>query len=229
MAGPTYQLPPPARHSSPLLVAAGGGDYEATTSHAFQATYLEHAPRTGTLDSQFKECLWNFDAASPFLDNFDSNLEVSNDNLLALCHGLDPLEATVRADHVTVSIVEFSAAIQSNIALPLSLEFTSNDVSDTYIPNTSTSNMSTRSTASPPSGSSPHRRDGKNKIHHCAIPTCHRSFKRRQELSRHHKSKHQRSEEYPCRVVGCGREKGVPRKDNRDDHERKVHGVTRKQ
>ena len=129
----------------------------------------------------------------------------------------------VEADFIAVCSPEFDTGMPFKITMPLTLD---EPIFDTSI----FVARSTSNAASPRSNTDPrYRYDKNNKIYHCAIPACNRSFKRRQELSRHHKSKHQRSEEYPCRVVGCGREKGFPRKDKRDDHERKVHGITRKQ
>jgi len=58
----------------------------------------------------------------------------------------------------------------------------------------------------------------------CTISSCYRKFKRRQELSRHHRSTHQQLQLYFCRVPGCERGvRGFPRKDKRKDHERMAH------
>ena len=57
----------------------------------------------------------------------------------------------------------------------------------------------------------------------CTVASCHRKFKRHQELSRHHRSMHQQLQLYFCRVAGCRRGRGFSRKDKRDDHERKGH------
>ncbi|KAK1755312.1 hypothetical protein QBC47DRAFT_402656 [Echria macrotheca] len=59
----------------------------------------------------------------------------------------------------------------------------------------------------------------------CTIDACHAKFKRNQELRRHQQSRHQRLELFFCRVAGCKRKKGFPRKDKWRDHERKVHGT----
>lgn len=60
----------------------------------------------------------------------------------------------------------------------------------------------------------------------CTINSCGSRFGKYQELARHQNSLHFQRRRYPCRIPGCLRSRrGFPRKDKRDDHEKKVHGT----
>ncbi|KAF2241685.1 hypothetical protein BU26DRAFT_524849 [Trematosphaeria pertusa] len=59
----------------------------------------------------------------------------------------------------------------------------------------------------------------------CLYPNCNKRFSRIYDLRRHHRGKHEGTAEFTCRYPGCRRGiRGFPRKDKRDDHERKIHG-----
>jgi hypothetical protein len=66
----------------------------------------------------------------------------------------------------------------------------------------------------------------------CALPECSTTFGRLAEFKRHYKIVHQKTEVFYCRHKGCPRSepmagaKGKPffRPDNRDEHERRIHG-----
>jgi hypothetical protein len=59
----------------------------------------------------------------------------------------------------------------------------------------------------------------------CVLDNCHKRISRLSDLPRHYESRHVRSNQYTCRASPlCPRAlRGFPRKDKRDDHERKVH------
>ncbi|KAH8646148.1 hypothetical protein BX600DRAFT_157348 [Xylariales sp. PMI_506] len=60
----------------------------------------------------------------------------------------------------------------------------------------------------------------------CRLNDCFCAFNRYQELARHQNSKHFRTRSFPCRSPGCSRAQGgFSRKDNRDTHEKKIHGA----
>ena len=65
----------------------------------------------------------------------------------------------------------------------------------------------------------------------CNYGGCHKSFSRRYDLQRHNEV-HSPLHAYWCRAQGCKRNEAVigakpfPRKDKRDDHERKAHPST---
>jgi hypothetical protein len=60
----------------------------------------------------------------------------------------------------------------------------------------------------------------------CTMDNCRRSFARKADATRHHRSKHLPVRDFFfCGWAGCERQlRGFPRKDKRDDHERKIHG-----
>ncbi|KAI1120926.1 hypothetical protein F5Y10DRAFT_272573 [Nemania abortiva] len=59
----------------------------------------------------------------------------------------------------------------------------------------------------------------------CDLGSCHHPFSRRQDLVRHRDSVHFRRRTFVCGHAGCRRHVvGFPRKDKRDEHERRVHG-----
>lgn len=59
----------------------------------------------------------------------------------------------------------------------------------------------------------------------CTYQDCGKKFSRLPELRRHHRGTHQGHRPYRCRAQSCRRSiDGFPRRDKRDDHERKVHG-----
>lgn len=60
----------------------------------------------------------------------------------------------------------------------------------------------------------------------CKYNECNIHFTRISDLKRHHKAQHERLYEFSCRFHGCPRVKrGFKRKDKRNEHERKVHGM----
>jgi hypothetical protein len=62
----------------------------------------------------------------------------------------------------------------------------------------------------------------------CAYPYCGRRFARKQDLFRHERSVHHKDDTFACQIIQCPRfVRGFPRKDKRDEHERKVHGPDR--
>jgi hypothetical protein len=65
------------------------------------------------------------------------------------------------------------------------------------------------------------------KIYVCTYKKCNKRFNRIHELHRHHRGTHEKILPFPCRTDGCARAKrGFPRKDKRNDHERKMHGLS---
>lgn len=59
----------------------------------------------------------------------------------------------------------------------------------------------------------------------CTHHSCDKKFSRLPELRRHHRGAHEGHRPYICRTTGCRRAVvGFPRRDKRDDHERKIHG-----
>lgn len=61
----------------------------------------------------------------------------------------------------------------------------------------------------------------------CTFSECGRHFTRCSDLARHHKTMHLRLESFFCRFTSCRRhQRGFPRKDKRNCHERTVHGMT---
>ena len=65
------------------------------------------------------------------------------------------------------------------------------------------------------------------KIYICTYKNCNKRFNRIHELHRHHRGIHKKILPFPCRTDGCERaKKGFPRKDKRNDHERKIHGLS---
>lgn len=59
----------------------------------------------------------------------------------------------------------------------------------------------------------------------CTFQHCNKQFTRIYDLHRHHQGIHERKAKFPCRFTGCSRAaKAFPRKDKRDEHERKIHG-----
>ncbi|KIM98312.1 hypothetical protein OIDMADRAFT_20052 [Oidiodendron maius Zn] len=66
---------------------------------------------------------------------------------------------------------------------------------------------------------------GKNAII-CTYNLCGARFSRRSDLKRHHMAIHLRAMTFLCSFTGCARATiGFSRKDKRDDHERKIHGI----
>lgn len=60
----------------------------------------------------------------------------------------------------------------------------------------------------------------------CTYNSCGSQFRRRWDLTRHHRAVHLRAGIFVCGSTGCIRAtKGFPRKDKRDEHERNVHGM----
>jgi hypothetical protein len=58
----------------------------------------------------------------------------------------------------------------------------------------------------------------------CLESSCNRKYSRKPDLVRHYKGAHLRDDTYKCRVPTCERsERGFPRRDKRNDHERKIH------
>jgi hypothetical protein len=63
-------------------------------------------------------------------------------------------------------------------------------------------------------------------IYVCTYQNCNREYGREPDLRRHYRGAHLRDETYKCRNPTCGRaRRGFPRRDKRNDHERKVHGA----
>lgn len=59
----------------------------------------------------------------------------------------------------------------------------------------------------------------------CTFQHCNKQFTRIYDLHRHHRGIHEGKAKFPCRFAGCSRAvKAFPRKDKRDEHERKIHG-----
>lgn len=59
----------------------------------------------------------------------------------------------------------------------------------------------------------------------CTFRNCNKCFSRIYDLHRHHRGAHDKRIQFNCRHSGCPRNtRGFPRKDKRDEHERKVHG-----
>jgi hypothetical protein len=59
---------------------------------------------------------------------------------------------------------------------------------------------------------------------HCHHENCNKTFGRIHELHRHNRSVHEKRSTFHCRHAACERaHRGFPRKDKRDDHERKMH------
>jgi hypothetical protein len=66
---------------------------------------------------------------------------------------------------------------------------------------------------------------GKNAVV-CTYNACGAQFSRRSDLNRHHKAIHLRAKTFLCSFTNCARATiGFSRKDKRDDHERKIHGI----
>lgn len=66
---------------------------------------------------------------------------------------------------------------------------------------------------------------GKNAVV-CTYNLCGARFSRRSDLKRHHIAIHLRAMTFLCSFSGCARATGgFSRKDKRDNHERKIHGV----
>ena len=61
-----------------------------------------------------------------------------------------------------------------------------------------------------------------------ACPQCHRTFNRTYDLHRHEDSAHRKVVRFFCDQPGCRRRTGFVRKDNLQQHLRKVHGPDRK-
>jgi hypothetical protein len=58
----------------------------------------------------------------------------------------------------------------------------------------------------------------------CTEHNCNKRFSRLPDLHRHHRGTHQDLRPFRCRALGCERaERGFPRRDKRDVHERKTH------
>jgi hypothetical protein len=65
-------------------------------------------------------------------------------------------------------------------------------------------------------------------VFECTYEDCNKEFSRKGELHRHHRSVHSTQRPFRCHDTGCLRSiNGFPRRDKRDDHERKVHGLVR--
>lgn len=59
----------------------------------------------------------------------------------------------------------------------------------------------------------------------CTYHGCNEKLSRSYDLQRHYASMHSGLRPHKCRIEGCKRAvDGFPRKDKRNDHERKVHG-----
>lgn len=57
----------------------------------------------------------------------------------------------------------------------------------------------------------------------CLAPSCNKKYSRKPDLIRHYRGAHLHDQRHKCRVPGCERStRGFPRRDKRDDHERKV-------
>jgi len=60
----------------------------------------------------------------------------------------------------------------------------------------------------------------------CTYNACRAQFSRRSDLNRHYKAIHLRAKTFLCSFIGCARSTiGFSRKDKRDDHKRKIHGI----
>ncbi|KAH7070093.1 hypothetical protein FB567DRAFT_220163 [Paraphoma chrysanthemicola] len=58
----------------------------------------------------------------------------------------------------------------------------------------------------------------------CTEHNCNKKFSRLPDVHRHHRGTHQDLRPFRCRALGCERgERGFPRRDKRDMHERKMH------
>jgi hypothetical protein len=77
-------------------------------------------------------------------------------------------------------------------------------------------------------GTNNHRHSPAEKAFICTDLHCTRVFSRKQDLLRHELSVHQKDGSYKCQIAGCDRGfRGFPRKDKRDSHEWKIHGLRR--
>lgn len=62
------------------------------------------------------------------------------------------------------------------------------------------------------------------RVYICAYQNCNKKYGRLPELRRHQRGAHLNDQRWKCRSAGCDRTtRGFPRRDKRDDHERKVH------
>lgn len=60
----------------------------------------------------------------------------------------------------------------------------------------------------------------------CTYQQCNKEFSRIYDLHRHRRGIHERQAQFSCRYAGCPREvRAFPRKDKRDEHEKKIHGT----
>ncbi|KAH6629248.1 hypothetical protein C7974DRAFT_183767 [Boeremia exigua] len=58
----------------------------------------------------------------------------------------------------------------------------------------------------------------------CIEANCNKKYSRKPDLVRHYRGAHLHDQRYKCRIAACERsQRGFPRRDKRDDHERKVH------
>lgn len=61
-------------------------------------------------------------------------------------------------------------------------------------------------------------------VYICTYQSCNKKYGRLPELRRHQRGAHLNDQRWKCRSAGCDRTmRGFPRRDKRDDHERKVH------
>src|SRR6266480_5254748 len=64
----------------------------------------------------------------------------------------------------------------------------------------------------------------------CTYNGCNTHFTRISDLKRHHEAQHVRQNEYFCRFHGCRRMiRAFKRKDKRNEHEKKIHGMKGKE
>jgi hypothetical protein len=62
------------------------------------------------------------------------------------------------------------------------------------------------------------------RVYICIFQNCNKRYGRLPELRRHQRGAHLDDRRWKCRITGCDRTtRGFPRRDKRDDHERKVH------
>jgi hypothetical protein len=69
----------------------------------------------------------------------------------------------------------------------------------------------------------PHRIETK-RVYICTHGDCNKKYSRMPDLRRHYRGSHLDDRRFKCRALGCERAtRGFPRRDKRDDHEKKMH------